>query len=100
MRDVFYLGNRLIATAHSMLNGVSMRDPLTGLRVIRPDLIRDWNPASKAFDIEVELNDLVLRKGFGIVEVPIAYRVRVGEKKLKLADGASILKRIIALSMY
>ena len=85
MRDVFYLGNRLIATAHSMLNGVSMRDPLTGLRAIRPDLIKDWNPTSKAFDIEVELNDLILRKGYGIVEVPIAYRMRVGEKKLKLS---------------
>jgi dolichol-phosphate hexosyltransferase len=100
MRDVFYMGNRLIATAHSMLNGVSMRDPLTGLRVIRPDILKDWNPVSKAFDIEVELNRLVLRKGYGILEVPIAYRVRLGEKKLKLSDGASILRRIIAESMY
>ena len=48
MRDVFYIGNSLIATAHSILNGVSMRDPLTGLRVIRPEIIRDWHPALKS----------------------------------------------------
>ena len=50
---------------------------------------------SKGFDIEVELNHLVERKGFGIVEVPIVYRPRLGEKKLKARHGASILKRIM-----
>jgi hypothetical protein len=45
---------------------------------------------SKGFDIEV-----VERRGFGIVEVPIRYRKRLGEKKLKVSDGATILKRIL-----
>ena len=40
---------------------------------------------SKGFDIEVELNHRVEREGFGIVEVPIQYRVRLGEKKLKIS---------------
>jgi len=35
MHDTNYLGNRLLAIAQSILNGVKMRDPLTGLRVIR-----------------------------------------------------------------
>jgi hypothetical protein len=50
---------------------------------------------SKGFDIEVELNSKVERRDFGIVEVPIRYRKRLGEKKLKLSDGASIFKRIL-----
>jgi dolichol-phosphate mannosyltransferase len=81
------------------LNGVDMRDPLTGLRVVRWEIVRDWRPKSKGFDVEVELNHLVERKGFGIKEIPIHYRPRLGEKKLKLRHGFTILRRILAESM-
>ena len=100
MGDVFYLGNRVLAVVHNALNGVDLRDPLTGLRVVRAQILDGWNPISKDFDIEVELNHYVERRGFSIVEVPIAYRQRLGEKKLKLRHGALILKRIITESMY
>jgi len=100
MRDMFYLGNRLLAFTHNFLNGVNMRDPLTGLRVVRWEILRDWKPKSKSFDIEVELNHLVERKGFRTLEIPIYYRPRLGEKKLKLRHGVTILKRILAESIY
>jgi dolichol-phosphate mannosyltransferase len=93
--DRFYIGNRLLASAHSFFNGVSLHDPLTGLRVIRADILRDWKVKSSGFDIEVELNHQVEKTGFKIVEVPIQYRQRLGDKKLKMRDGASILKRIL-----
>jgi len=93
--DVFYFGNRLIAFAHNMLNGVPLRDPLTGLRVVRTELLREWQVKSKGFDIEVELNHLVERKGFTIKEVDIAYRPRLGEKKLGLRHSTEIFKRIL-----
>jgi dolichol-phosphate mannosyltransferase len=99
MRDMFYLGNRLLAFTHNLLNGVDLRDPLTGLRVVRWEIIKHWKPKSKNFDIEVELNHLVEKKGFEIVEVPIYYRPRLGEKKLKLRHGFTILKRILLESM-
>jgi len=95
MHNVFYLGNRLLALTHNFLNGVDMRDPLTGLRVVRWEIVRDWRPKSKSFDVEVELNHLVERKGFGIEEIPIHYRPRLGEKKLKLRHGLTILRRIL-----
>jgi len=94
MNDVFHFGNKLIATVHTVLNGINLKDPLTGLRVVRADLMRGWNPVSKDFDIEVELNNYVEINGFGIMEVPIAYRQRVGQKKLKMKHGFIILKRI------
>jgi hypothetical protein len=78
-----------------MLNGVALRDPLTGLRVIRAEILKDWSVKSKGFDVEVELNHQVERKGFEIIEVPIKYRQRLGEKKLKIKHGATILKRIL-----
>ena len=91
----FYFGNKLLAFVHKLLNGVSLRDPLTGLRVIRAEILRYWSVKSQGFDIEVEINRHVERKGYKIVEVPIKYRQRLGEKKLKMRHGATILKRIL-----
>jgi dolichol-phosphate mannosyltransferase len=100
MRNAFYFGNRLLAFTHNLLNGVSLRDPLTGLRVVRAEALRDWLPKSKGFDVEVELNHHVERRGYGIREIDIAYRPRLGEKKLKLKHGLTIMKRILVESMY
>ena len=100
MHNMFYLGNRILAFTHNMLNGVAMRDPLTGLRVIRWKILQGWTPNSKGFDIEVELNHHVERKGYCIVEIPIRYRPRLGEKKLKLKHGITILKRIVLETTY
>ena len=95
LRGSFCFGNKLLAVAHTLFNGVNMRDPLTGLRVIRAEILRNAKIKSKSFDFEVELNHRVEREGFRIVEVPIRYRKRLGEKKLKLSHGATILKRIL-----
>jgi len=94
-RNRFYYGNKLLAFAHSFLNGVTLKDPLTGLRVIRADILRKWVVKSKGFDVEVELNSQVSKQGFETIEIPIKYRERLGEKKLKMKHGAIILKRII-----
>lgn len=95
LHSIFNIGNKLLAWAHKMLNGVPLQDPLTGLRVIRTEVLRGWLIKSKGFDIEVELNQMVERRGFEIVEIPIAYRARLGEKKLKVKHGITILKRIL-----
>jgi hypothetical protein len=100
LHNVFYVGNRLIAFTHNLLNGVSLADPLTGLRVVRAGILRNWKVKSKGFDVEVELNHHVEREGFGIVEIPINYRERLGEKKLKARHGATIVKRIILETTY
>jgi glycosyltransferase involved in cell wall biosynthesis len=96
MHNINYFGNRLIAFAHSMLNEVKMRDPLTGLRVLRWSVLRNWLPKSNGFDIEVELNNYIAQQDYGIVEVEIPYRPRLGEKKLEPKHGFTIMKRIIS----
>ena len=95
----FTFGNKLLAFAHSFLNGINLQDPLTGLRVLRADILRSWVIKSKGFDIEVELNHQVSKQGFETIEVPIEYRERLGEKKLKMKHGATILKRILFESL-
>lgn len=92
---IFHLGNKLLAFAHKTLNGIGLEDPLTGLRVIRTDILREWRLESKGFDIEVELNNFVQKKGYTTQEVLIDYRARLGEKKLKARHGFEILKRIL-----
>ena len=91
---MFYLGNKVLAFLHSLLNGVNLNDPLTGLRVIRWSALKDWKPKSKSFDIEVELNHHVERQKYLIKEIEISYRERLGTKKLKIRHGLVILKRI------
>lgn len=92
----FYLGNRILALTHAVANGVMMKDPLSGLRVIRYDLLKNWNPKAQGFDIEAELNHHIVSCGYSIREVPIKYRIRVGEKKLRRRDGFIILRRMLS----
>jgi dolichol-phosphate hexosyltransferase len=99
LHDMFYFGNRVIAFAHNFLNGIQLADPLTGLRVVRAEILRNWKAKSKGFDIEVELNHRVEREGFGIMEVPIQYRERLGQKKLKMRHGVQIFRRILSETM-
>jgi len=61
--------------------------------------LKNWEPKSKGFDIEAEINHRVEKKGYRIVEIPIQYRNRVGAKKLRLRHGFTILRRILAESL-
>jgi dolichol-phosphate mannosyltransferase len=98
--SILFFGNRLIAFTHNLLNGVQLVDPLTGLRVVRAGILRGWTVKSKGFDVEVELNHQVEREGFGIAEVPIRYRERLGQKKLGVTNGFEILRRIMLETTY
>lgn len=96
---IFHLGNKLLAYAHKTLNDVALEDPLTGLRVIRTSILREWKIRSKGFDIEVELNSFIQKQGYSTQEIPIKYRARLGEKKLRARDGFKILSRILKQSL-
>jgi len=98
MKSPFFAGNRFLALAQRFLNRVDLRDPLTGLRVVRWRILKNWEPKSKGFDIEAEMNHRIEIQGYKTVETPIAYRSRLGEKKLKLRHGFEILKRIVTES--
>lgn len=96
----FALGNQLLARVHRVVNRVPVQDPLSGLRLVRAEVVRDWEPRSRGFDIECELNDYVQNvKGFTISEVPVRYRERIGEKKLQLRHGLAILARMLNLRL-
>jgi dolichol-phosphate hexosyltransferase len=93
-KPAFSLGNQLLVLSHKVFNGISLADPLSGLRVIRSEILKNWKPVSKGFDIEVELNAHTSKRGYEIVEIPITYRKRIGENKLKISNFNEILRRI------
>jgi len=93
-KDVFNLGNLLLKFLHICLNKIWMKDPLTGLRVLKWTLIKNWKPQAKHFGIEVEMNNYISKQA-KIIEIPIRYRQRLGTKKLRLRHGLSIALQII-----
>ena len=97
--SAFYAGNRLLAFAQHVVNGIKLTDPLSGLRVVRCEILKDWKPKSEGFDVEAEMNYRVERSRYKTTEIPIQYRPRLGEKKLKLKHGFTILKRIVSESV-
>ena len=40
LHRVFHFGNLLIAYAYNLMSGITLKDPLTGLRVVRADILR------------------------------------------------------------
>ena len=100
LNGIFYFGNRLISFIHNFLNGIQLTDPLTGLRVVRAQILKNWLVRSKGFDFEVELNHRIEEEGFGIAEIPIQYRERLGVKKLGIRHGAEILRRMMSETKF
>jgi len=98
-KNQFYAGNKFLAFTQNVLNGIKLNDPLTGLRTIRYELLKDWRSKSKGFGIEVELNYYIESKGYEIVEIPIVYRKRLGKKKLGFKNGFEIFARIVIESL-
>ena len=99
--DIYHLGNCFLKFTHRILNGINIQDPLTGLRIIRFNAIKNWRPKSKGFDIECEINHFINKiKGLIVVEIPIEYRNRIGEKKLGIKNGFEILKRIVLMCFH
>jgi dolichol-phosphate hexosyltransferase len=97
----FAWGNHVLARVHRSLNRVRLDDPLSGLRLFKAEVVRDWIPRARGFDIECELNDYVRNeKGLTISEVPVVYRERVGQKKLRFRHGLTILMRMLRLRLH
>ena len=66
----FYLGNKMLAFAQLVMNGVKLEDPLSGLRVVRSEVLDGWKPKSKGFDVEAEMNAIVGRKVTASLKFP------------------------------
>lgn len=88
-------GNRVITAAFNILHGTRLRDVLSGMYVIDVGELHDMLFETRGFSIEIEMATHVVSNGLEICEVPIDYRARIGEKKLKTVDGLRIALDLI-----
>lgn len=88
------LGNHVFAMLVRLLFGNPTTDLTTGMRAIRSKVVTgiEWVPL-RFFPAEQGLR--IHQAGFRVLELPIEYRVRVGEIKMqRLRDTVALLKAI------
>jgi dolichol-phosphate mannosyltransferase len=91
-------GNRVISTVFSLLIGKRMRDPCSGMYLLKTETARRLEITSSGFDVEVELAGQMASLG-KVIEVPINYRKRIGERKLKSwMDGLRIITTAVKIT--
>ncbi|MCD6536719.1 MAG: glycosyltransferase [Thaumarchaeota archaeon] len=75
------IGNRLISSFLTVLMGHRVRDPCSGMYLLRTDMVRNLEITAAGFDIEAEIVAQMLALG-RVAEIPINYRRRIGRSKL------------------
>lgn len=70
-----------------------LHDINSGMRAFRIGKLKPFR--SKGFDIEAEITIRAIKDGLRIVEMPVSYNKRVGESKIRIKDGFTILGRIV-----
>jgi dolichol-phosphate mannosyltransferase len=91
-------GNRIISLAFSLMLGKRVKDPCSGMYLLKTDLAKRLELTSSGFEVEVEIAGQIASLG-KIAEAPISYRKRIGEKKLKAwRDGFKILTTAIKIT--
>jgi glycosyltransferase involved in cell wall biosynthesis len=89
------IGNRVLSFIASVLYGHTS-DLLTGMRSMRRKDFLNLGLKSIGFEIETEIHIRSHKKRLKTVEVPISYKLRLGETKLnRVRDGSRILKLLL-----
>jgi len=96
-----YLANKFLTTFTNILFGSSLTDMETCYKLVRLDLMRGLNLQSRRFEMEAEITGKILRKGYGIVEIPISYKPRFFDqgKKIGWKDGLSTILCLIKVRL-
>jgi glycosyltransferase involved in cell wall biosynthesis len=96
--SLLYLwGNKFVTLATNVLYGAALTDMETCYKVFRADVIKNIRIRANRFDFEPEVTAKVLRRGYKLVELPIAYygRAHTEGKKLTWRDGFAALWTLV-----
>ena len=98
MPAVYRVGNKAIGWLIRLIFGTDVSDPLTGMYVAKTDVLREAALEAKGFELEVDILAKAIAMGARIAEVPVAYRRRVGKKKLRPWHGVLIVLKALSLA--
>jgi hypothetical protein len=94
------LGNVLWSSLVSLVGNRRVADPASGMRVLRPAALRRLYPLPDGLNFTPVMSTRATHEGLRVVEVPIAYRERVGRSKLSVVrDGTRFLATILWTSL-
>lgn len=88
MTGMHRIGNTMLNVAFRFLYRFPMRDSQSGMWAFRRDLLPRLHVVHDGMAFSEELKAEVLARGFRYAEVPIEYRTRVGEKKIRSFNDA------------
>ena len=80
-----YWGVRGLSAVANLLYGSRLTDIATGLKLVRLDVARSLKLDSSGFDLDFELPCKLLKRGYDIAEVAVAYHPRTVEEGKKLS---------------
>ena len=75
-----YWGMRFLSRVANLLFGGRLTDIGVGTKLVRLDVARSLNLSSYDFDLDFELPCKLLKQGYEIKEIPIAYHPRTAEQ--------------------
>jgi glycosyltransferase involved in cell wall biosynthesis len=79
-----YWGVRFLSLVTNILYGSNLTDVAVGLKMLRVDIARSLDLDASGFDLDFELPCKLLKRGYSIPEVPVAYHPRTVAEGKKL----------------
>ena len=90
------VGNTIFAALLSVVGSRRISDSASGMRVFRRELLSTLYPLPDGLDFTPAMSTRAVYEGLTMVEVPIAYKERIGRSKLNpLKDGVRFLRSIL-----
>ena len=89
MTGMHRVGNEILNRAFRVLYHVRIHDSQSGMWAFRRDILPRLRLLHVGMAFSEELKIEVLRAGFRFLEIPIDYRPRVGEKKIRSVGDAT-----------
>ena len=96
--SLFYrLGNKFLTRVTNILYRANLTDVETCYKVFKADIIKSLDLRCKRFEFEVEVTAKLIKSGYRIHEVPIAYHGRSWRegKKITWKDGLNSLFTLV-----
>lgn len=82
------IGNHMFSFLTTYISYITVTDSQTGYRAFKREMFDKFDVNAKSLEFETKMTVKVAKLGYRIVEIPIEYRKRVGQSKLRpIRDG-------------